>query len=186
MKEWIVKKVLVPLATGFEEIEAITIIDILRRAGIEVVSAALSRRRVMGAHGIRILADQHIKDIDYREFEMIVLPGGIPGATNLRDDETIQELLQNFDRDNKYIGAICAAPIALANAKVLKKAYTCYPSFEQQIENKGYLPDQVVVSDQNIITSQGPSTAIEFSLNLVTILCDEEMAQSIKKQLLLK
>ncbi len=179
------QKVLVPLASGFEEIEAVTIIDLLRRADIDVVTACLDRRRVIGAHGIKILADTHIDDIDYREFAMIVLPGGIPGATNLRDNQTVQDLLGKFDKDNKYIGAICAAPIALANAKVLKKAYTCYPSFENQIENKGYLPDQVVVSDQNIITSRGPSTAIAFSLDLISKVCGEDVAQNIKTQLLL-
>jgi 4-methyl-5(b-hydroxyethyl)-thiazole monophosphate biosynthesis len=179
-------KVLVPIASGFEEIEAITIIDLLRRADIEVVTACLERRRVIGAHGIKVLADMHIEDVDYREFDMIVLPGGIPGAINLRDNAVVQDLLSKFDNDYKFIGAICAAPIALSQAKVLKKAYTCYPSFEEQIDNKGYVADEDVVSDQNIITSRGPATAINFSLNLIYKLCGNDVSEQIKNQLLLK
>lgn len=179
-------KVLVPLATGFEEIEAITVMDLLRRAGVEVVSICLERRRVIGAHGIKILADKHINDIDYREFDMIVLPGGMPGALNLKNSKKIQELLGKFDNDNKFIGAICAAPIALDSAKILKNAYTCYPSFEEEISNKGYVESENVVSDQNIITSKGPATAFAFALDLVQKLCGEETALQVKKGLLLE
>ncbi len=178
-------KVLVPLAVGFEEIEAVTIIDLLRRADVEVVTACLERRRVLGAHGIRILADTHIDEVNHTLFDMIVLPGGLVGANNLRDNPKVQELLGKFDNDNKLIGAICAAPIALSSAKVLKKAYTCYPSFETQIENKGYIPEEDVVRDQNITTSRGPSTAISFALSLIEQLCGEEKAQEIKQGLLL-
>lgn len=157
-------KVLVPLASGFEEIEAVTIIDLLRRADIEVISACLDRRRVIGSHGIKVLADTHIEEIDFTHFDMIVLPGGMPGSRNLRDNEAIQELLCKFDQDNKLIGAICAAPIALESAKVLKRAYTCYPSFEEQIATKGYQTEEDVVCDQNILTSKGPATAMNFAL----------------------
>lgn len=178
-------KVLVPLASGFEEIEAVTIIDLLRRADIEVVTACLDRRRVIGAHGIKVLADTHLDDIDHTQFDMIVLPGGIPGAINLQKSPKVQELLGNFDNDNKLIGAICAAPIALASAKVLKKAYTCYPSFENQIENKGYIASEDVVSDQNIITSKGPATAMSFALSIIGQLCGEEKVASLRQGLLL-
>ncbi|MBE0491858.1 MAG: DJ-1/PfpI family protein [Sulfurospirillum sp.] len=179
-------KVLVPLATGFEEIEAITIIDVLRRADIEVVSVCLERRRVMGAHGIRVLSDRHIADVDYKEFDMIVLPGGLPGATNLRDNAQVKQLLENFDADHKYIAAICAAPIALDRAKVLKKAFTCYPSFENQIDHKGYFSEESVVSDQNIITSKGPATAMEFAIFLVEKLQSKTAADAIAQGLLLR
>lgn len=178
-------KVLVPLASGFEEIEAITIIDLLRRADVEVVSACLDRRRVIGAHGIKILADMHIEDVDYRQYDMIVLPGGMPGAANLQNSKIIQELLGKFDNDNKFIGAICAAPIALDSAKILKKAYTCYPSYEKTIKNEGYVDSENVVSDQNIITSKGPGTAFVFVLDLIEKLCGEDKALEVKKGLLL-
>jgi len=178
-------KVLVPLATGFEEIETTTIIDLLRRAQIEVVSACLDRRRVIGAHGVKILADKHINDIDYREFDMIVLPGGLPGATNLKNSSKVQELLGKFDNDNKFIGAICAAPIALDTAKILKRAYTCYPSIEEEIMTDGYIDSEDVVSDQNIITSKGPATAFSFALDLITKLAGEEKALEVKQGLLL-
>lgn len=179
-------KVLVPLASGFEEIEAVTIIDLLRRADIEVVSACLDRRRVIGAHGIKVLADAHLDDIDYTQFDMIVLPGGIPGALNLQSSPKVQELLGKFDNDNKLIGAICAAPIALDSAKVLKKAYTCYPSFENKISHKGYREEEDVVSDQNIITSKGPATAFVFALSIIKQLCGEEKAETLKAGLLLQ
>jgi protein deglycase len=178
-------KVLVPLATGFEEIETTTIIDLLRRAQIEVISVCLDRRRVIGAHGIKILADKHINDIDYREFDMIVLPGGLPGSLNLKNSSKVQELLGKFDNDNKFIGAICAAPIALDSAKILKKAYTCYPSIEKEITTEGYINSEDVVSDQNIITSKGPATAFSFALDLIAKLAGEGKALEVKRGLLL-
>lgn len=178
-------KVIVPIATGFEEIEAITVVDVLRRAGIEVVMASLEDLRVTGAHGIEITTDAFLCDSDVNVFDMIVLPGGLPGATNLAADIRVQSLLQDFDKANKHIAAICAAPLALKSAGVLKNHYTCYPSFENQIKHQGYNADINVVCDANITTSKGPSTAIEFTLKLVEILCGEEMAQKLSKDLLL-
>jgi len=148
-------RVLIPLATGFEEIEAITIIDVLRRAEIKVVTAALDKKCVVGTHGIEVKAEKHINDMNSNDFDMIVLPGGLPGANHLRDNEKIQQLLGEMDQNAKYIGAICAAPIALGKAGVIKNSYTCYPSFENDIADGHYVDSEDVISDQNIMTSRG-------------------------------
>ncbi len=179
-------KVLVPLATGFEEIEAMTIIDILRRADVAVTIAGLGKKQVAGAHGVKVQADSHIEDMSSSDFDMIVLPGGLPGATNLQKDESVQKLLKDFDEQNKYIGAICAAPIALQSAGVLKDKYTCYPSFEQNIREDGYESNTDVVTDENVMTSRGPATAMSFALSIVAKLCGAEKSEEIKNQLLLK
>lgn len=176
-------KVLVPIASGFEEIEAITIIDVLRRAGIDVVTVCLDKRCVLGAHEVQIKTDGHIDDVYSDEYDMIVLPGGMPGSRNLKNSAKLQELIGQMDQGAKYIGAICAAPIALAKAGVIKSAYTCYPSFEEEV-GKGYIPNEDVVSDQNIITSQGPASALVFSFAIIEKLCGESKSQEIKKQLL--
>ncbi len=177
-------KVLVPLASGFEEIEAMSIIDILRRADIDVVVAGLGKKQVVGAHGVKVQADAHIEDMNSDEFDMIVLPGGLLGATNLQEDEYVQKLLKDFDKQNKSIGAICAAPIALESAGVLKENYTCYPSFEANIREEGYITSQDVVSDENVMTSRGPATAMAFGLAIVAKLCGDEKSSEIKSQLL--
>lgn len=178
-------KVLVPLATGFEEIEAITIVDILRRAGAEVVLGALESIHVIGAHGIEIKADVLLDTQDASAFDMIVLPGGMPGATNLSKNEKVLALLHDFEQEEKYIAAICAAPLALKAAGVLKHHYTCYPSFEHQILHDGYTDAQDVVCDKNIITSRGPSTAMNFAMVLVEILYSAQKAEKLRKDLLL-
>lgn len=178
-------QVLIPLAVGFEEIEAITLVDILRRAGVEVVMAGLDREQVCGAHGISIEADALLDEVELSTFDMVVLPGGLPGAEHLAKSEKMQKVLQYFDGDNKLIGAICAAPWALKTAGVLKDKYTCYPSFEKTIEQEGYVSDSNVVCDHNIMTSRGPATAMEFSLAIVKELCGEEKYCALRKGLLL-
>ncbi|WP_263831837.1 DJ-1 family glyoxalase III [Sulfurospirillum oryzae] len=179
------KKVIVPLAEGFEEIEALTIVDILRRAHVEVVTVALESLHVKGAHNIVVVADALIKELDGNVFDMIALPGGVPGATNLAADTTVQTLLKDFDAKGKAIAAICAAPYALKCAGVLKNSYTCYPSFQQKIAQSGYKANEKVVIDENITTSQGPSTAILFALSLVEQLCSREVKENLAKDLLL-
>jgi len=178
-------KVLVLLANGFEEIEALSVVDVLRRANIEVVMAAINKKQVIGAHNVKVQADTHILDVKNSDFDMVVLPGGLPGATNLQKDANVQKLLKDFDHDKKTIGAICAAPIALQSAGVLKSTYTCYPSFESNIRKEGYLNNQDVVSDENVITSRGPATAMKFGLVLVEKLVGSDAANDVKNQLLL-
>jgi 4-methyl-5(b-hydroxyethyl)-thiazole monophosphate biosynthesis len=179
------KKVIVPLAEGFEEIEALTIVDILRRAGVEVVTAALQSLHVKGAHDIVVVADKLFQELDTARFDMIVLPGGLPGATNLAADAAVQMSLKSFDAQGKMIAAICAAPYALYTAGVLKNRYTCYPGFHAKIAHEGYDAEHKVIQDGNITTSQGPSTAIVFALALVEQLCSKSVADHLAKDLLL-
>ena len=179
-------KVLVPIATGFEEIEAVSIIDVLRRADIEVLVASLNEdSAVEGANGIFVVSDMHIKDVDVDSLSMIVLPGGWAGTYALADDENVQNILKDMDKKGKNIGAICAAPYALNKAGVLKQNYTCYPSVEEQIRAEGYQGDKaMVVEDENVMTSRGPGTAICFALEIVKKLKDEELAKWVKEGLL--
>jgi len=178
-------KVLVPLAKGFEEIEAITIIDVLRRAEIEVIVASLDDNSlVKGANNITVQADLEIKDINSDELDMIVLPGGWDGTYALADDANVQTILKEMDAKGKDIGAICAAPFALNKAGVLKQNFTCYPSVEEQIREDGYTSSQKVVQDTNVMTSRGPATAICFALEIVKKLKGEEMYSMLKDGLL--
>ncbi len=178
------KKVIVPLAEGFEEIEALSIVDILRRAGIEVVMAGLESLHVKGAHGVTIVADVLLQELDGNSFDMIALPGGLPGATNLAADQNVQALLKAFDVKGKAIAAICAAPYALKTAGVLKNNYTCYPGFQAKIGGAGYNAVDKVIKDTNVTTSQGPSTAMVFALSLVEQLCTKAVADTVAKGLL--
>jgi len=178
-------KVLVPLASGFEEIEAVSIIDILRRADIEVLVASLGEEcTVKGANGISIVSDLNINDINSDELDMIVLPGGVEGTYNLAEDKNVIKILQDMDKDGKNIGAICAAPFALNKAGVLKQNYTCYPSFEEHIRIDGYMADKIVVEDENIMTSRGPATAMCFALQIVKKLKGEDTYLMLKGGLL--
>ena len=173
-------KILVPIANGFEEIEAISVIDICRRAGIEVVTAGVEDKVLIGAHNIKIEMDKKIDEVKSSDFDMIVLPGGLPNAFTLAENNDVQRLLKEFKEKNKKIGAICAAPYALLKADVLSENYTCYPSFEQKIKESGYQNDKNVVIDGNVVTSKGPATAMEFALEIVKILKGEEVYTSVK------
>lgn len=179
-------KVLVPLARGFEEIEAVSIIDVLRRAEIEVIVASLNDdSSVKGANGISIISDININDVVVDELDMIVLPGGVEGTFALAEDENVQNILKEMDSKGKYIGAICAAPFALSEAGVLKDKYTCYPSFENHIKQGGYLGDKMMVVEcENVLTSRGPATAICFALAIVKKLKGEKTYSLIKSGLL--
>ena len=178
--------VLVPLAEGFEEIEAVSIIDVLRRGGVEVTTAYLFNREVNGANGITVLANISIDDVVAEEYDMMVLPGGIPGAEHLRDDERVQALLKDFESKDKRIGAICAAPIALERAGIIKDEdnYTCYPSYEQQISHGHFTDQYKVVKSGNVLTSRGPGTAICFALAIVRELVGEETYTQLRAGLL--
>jgi len=179
-------RVLVPLAGGFEEIEAVSIIDVLRRAEIEVIVAYLGQDSlVVGANGIVVQGDIHVSDIDIDSLDMVVLPGGWDGTYALADDTYVQNILRQMDQNGKNIGAICAAPFALNKAGVLKDRYTCYPSVEDEIGRDGYMGDSsMVVQDTNIMTSRGPATAICFALRIVEKLKGDESYQALKSGLL--
>lgn len=178
--------VLVPIATGFEEIEAVSIIDVLRRAEIEVLVASLDHEAlVQGANGIVIETDVEIKNVYTDILDMIVLPGGWDGTYALADDENVQRILKEMDAKGKNIAAICAAPYALNKAGVLKHNFTCYPSVEEQIRLDGYQGDKsMIVEDSNVMTSRGPGTSICFALEIVKKLKGEETYQALKAGLL--
>ena len=178
-------KILVPLATGFEELEAVTIIDVLRRGGLNVfIGSVDGKPEVLGAHNIGVRVDVAVSELNSDEIDMIVLPGGWDGTRALANDPNIQRLLQELDAQNKSIGAICAAPFALEQAGVLKKEFTCYPSVEEEIKTGGYHPDQKVVRSANVTTSRGPGTAICFALEIVKDRVGEEKYKELKAGLL--
>jgi len=170
-------KAVVPLAEGFEELEAVTIIDVLRRGGVEVTTAALAASPVTGSHAIQVAADTLLDAVEASMFDAVVLPGG-PAAKRLRDDERVQKLVQNAARSGKLVAALCAAPIALEAAGVLTgKRATVYPGNE--LPSAQVVEERVVV-DGNIVTSRGPGTALEFSLALVEKLVSVEKANQLR------
>ncbi len=166
------KSVLVPLAAGFEDIEATTVVDLLRRAGVEVVTAGLQPGLVQGARGLRVQPDALLDEVLGREFDMIVLPGGMPGAENLKNDARILRLLRTMAAAGKYTAAICAAPIALAAAGLLNgRRATSYPGFVDTLAIPGCRYESTaVVVDGKLVTSRGPGTAMDFALALIELL----------------
>lgn len=176
--------VVIPLANGFEEIEAVSLIDILRRAEIDVCIAGVGSLDVRGAHNIQIQTDVLVSDVHSADLEMIILPGGWGGTHILAEDADVQRLLKEMDAANKEIAAICAAPYALHKAGVLKQDYTCYPSVEKEIRAEGYVKERDIVTDGNVMTSRGPGTAACFALAIVERLKGVKMAQSLKEGML--
>lgn len=177
--------VLVPLAQGCEELEAITITDLLVRAGIEVTTAGLDEKVVIASRGTRIIPDTNISHVKDNLYDMIVLPGGLPGADHLRDDDRILSLLRNHNKNNKYIAAICAAPKVLATAGLLdNKTATAYPGTLEALNNSRITTSHAAIEiDGNIITSRGPGTAMDFTLTLIEQLKNTEMKNTVSQQL---
>jgi 4-methyl-5(b-hydroxyethyl)-thiazole monophosphate biosynthesis len=180
-------KVLIPLAQGCEELEAVTLIDVLRRAGIEVVSAGLTEREIIASRGVRLLADVLLDEVLDQDFDLLVLPGGLQGAKNLEEDARITTLLQRQQQRGGYNAAICAAPVVLAKAGILsQKSATSYPHFLDQLNltDVDYIDNQAVVVDGTIITSRGPATAMAFALTLVELLTDKNKRAEVAAGLL--
>ena len=179
------KKVLVILADGFEETEAVVPIDILRRAGLKVITAGLNKKSARGSHGLEILADTRIEDIS-GEFDALLLPGGSPGAENLSRSGALRDVIIKMSKSGGIVAAICASPVlVLAPLGVLdgKKA-TCYAGMEKEFTEKiSYSGDNVVV-DGNIITSRGPGTAAEFGFRITEILSGRSVADELRKKML--
>jgi len=180
---------LVLLAEGFEEIEGVTIIDILRRGGLEVQSAYLpdefATNLVLGANGITVEADVPLNTVVVDEFDIVVLPGGWEGTNRLAENELAQKIIKEFKASGKWVAAVCAAPYALHVAGVLSKKYTCYPGVEEKIRPEDRVDDIVVVEDK-VITSQGPATAICFALEIVRQLVGQESFEAVKSGTLAK
>jgi len=178
-------RVLMPLAEGFEEIEAVNVIDILRRAEVEIVVAGLKEGLVEGSHKIKVLPDTSLAKIDPRDFDGLILPGGFPGFVNLGNDERILNMAQEMDRAGKYVAAICGAPSVLIKAGVLQgRRATSSPAGKPQVEACAKFSEDRVVVDGNLITSRSPGTAMEFALKLVEVLAGEKKKREVKQQTL--
>ena len=178
-------RVLVPLAQGCEELEAITITDLLTRAGVDVTTAGLDDGPVTASRGTTIIPDTTIDAVRDQSFDLIVLPGGLPGADNLRDNEDVQALLKSHAEQGRYVGAICAAPKALAAAGLLEnKTATAYPGVLDALDiNQITIKDTAVEIDGNIVTSRGAGTAMDFALTLIELLEGREKRDEVDKQL---
>jgi 4-methyl-5(b-hydroxyethyl)-thiazole monophosphate biosynthesis len=184
LKEGIMKRVLVPLAPGVEEIEAVTVIDILRRAGIEVTVAGTVEGEIEGRNKIRLAADVLLDSITSNLFDMIVLPGGSVGAEHLKKNPKVRQILQDMESRGCYITAICAAPLVLSAVGILDgKNVTSHPSVQRDLSEVRYSEDRVVV-DGHVITSRAPGTAMEFAMKLVEILGGRSKMEEVNRGVL--
>lgn len=181
------KRVNLYLADGFEEMEAITVVDIMRRSGIDIKTISIADTiEVRGAHSIKVIADGLFEKANHMDADMIVLPGGMPGTLNLETHLGLRDILLDFSAKNKYIAAICAAPSILGKMGLLAdREATCYPSFERHLK-KAITLDDAVVQHGNIITSRGPGTAIDFALKLVEVLVDYETVEDLKESMIIR
>lgn len=173
-------KVYIFLAEGFEEIEGLTVVDLLRRAEIDITMVSITgKRQVTGSHGIIVTTDSLFEEVDFEDADLLVLPGGLPGTLHLMEHEQLGQLLQSFQQNGKGLAAICAAPRVLGTKGLLagKKA-TCYPGNESYL-NGATVVEADVVEDGNVVTSRGMGTAIDFSLSLIRRLLDGETAKKI-------
>lgn len=181
------KKVYLFMADGFEEIEALAVVDLLRRAnvGVEMVSVS-NTLEVVGAHNVVVKADSLIANAQIKNPDMLILPGGMPGMENLYACERLRELLLKQAGEQRLVAAICASPSILGRLGLLKQQQAvCYPGFEDELTEAFVRNDKVVVSD-NIITSRAPGTAIPFALELIKILCGLEVSDQIARDILVK
>lgn len=173
------KKALILLAPGFEEIEAVTVIDILRRAGVQVTIAGTVEGAIEGSRKIKMLSDTSIDTVNGSDFDLIVLPGGQPGTRNLGQDPRVKLILEDAIKQDKIIAAICAAPSILSSYGYIKgKKATSHPSVYSEMETVDYSEDRVVI-DGNWITSRSPGTSMEFAFKLVEVLKGPEMVKKV-------
>jgi len=183
-----IKKVLVPIANGSEDIESVAIIDILRRAGADVTVASIEKENIVTlARGTKVVADKNIGECTNTLYDAIALPGGMPGAERLRDCKTLIELLHKHKQGDKFIAAICATPAVVLQTHgfIDSKNATCHPSFAKNLINASHVESRVVV-DGKLITSRSPGTAIEFALKIVEVLYSREKAAQIATPMLVQ
>ena len=179
------ERILVPLAEGFEEIEFVTIVDVLRRAGLDVTVASLRPGPVTGSHGIEVMPDEALDDLDPSVFTMVVLPGGMPGTRNLAQDERVLSLVRRLHREGRRTAAVCAAPLVLHAAGVLAGVpVTSHPSVRGLLSGADVRGEPAVVRSGPVITSQGAGTSMEFALALVADLCGEEKAAELGRAMI--
>lgn len=178
------KRVCILLAEGFEEIEALTVSDIMRRAEVTCDLVSIGGKQVKSSHGVIVEADKVFEE--NMEYDLVVIPGGMPGAANLRDDERVIKFVKKQNKEGKLLGAICAGPIVLGRAEVTEgKDITSYPGYEDELPNCEYLEEAVVV-DKNIITSRGPATAMTFAYKLLEVLGYGNKVEGISSGMLYK
>jgi len=178
------KTMYVFLAEGFEEIEALAPVDVMRRACLNVTTISISDSKlVKGAHGIPVIADAQFSELDFSDAALLFLPGGLPGATNLDDHEGLRSLLLNKSHGDVILSAICAAPLVLGNLGLLEgKQATCYPGFENTMRGATYTAQQVTV-DGNILTACGPAAAWALGFTIVEHFCGALKAKELKKSM---
>ena len=181
----IMSEVCVFLADGFEEIEGLTVVDLLRRAGIETRTVSImGREEIRGAHGITVKADSLFENTDFSEVKMLVLPGGMPGTIHLKEHKGLEELILKHNEEKKYLAAICAAPTVFGGMGILKgKKAICYPGMEEGLTG-AEVTCQPAVTDGHITTSRGMGTAIPFALELVTRMCGKEKSEALSKSII--
>lgn len=181
------KRVNVYLADGFEEIEAVTVVDVLRRAEIDVRMISITgRKAVKGAHSVVVEADELFENADNSGADMLVLPGGMPGTRYLGEHNGLSEVILGFAEKNKPIAAICAAPSVLGRMGLLNgKKAVCYPGFEEALKG-AVIGEDIVSQEGNYITSMGPGTAIYFALRLVELLIDKETAEELHEGMIVQ
>ena len=175
-------KVYVFMADGTEEVEALTVIDLLRRAKVNVVTVSvMQEKKIISSHNIGIETDELYGESDYMDGDMIVLPGGMPGTTHLKNHEALRKVLFSYKDAGKYLAAICAAPSVYGwNGMLIGKRATCYPGFEEELKG-AVATGEGVVTDGQFITSKGLGTAIDFSLELITLLVNAETAENVAR-----
>lgn len=173
------------LADGFEEIEALAVVDICRRGGLTIdMISIMGKPEVTGSHGIMVKADGLFEDAVIGDYDMLILPGGMPGTLKLEAHEALMQQVDEFYAAGKKIGAICAAPSIFGHKGILKGRRACsYPTFENHLEGAAVTPGPVEISD-NVITSRGMGTAIDFGLAILGVFCGQEMAQKIAKAII--
>ena len=181
------KTIFVFLADGFEEIEAITPMDVLRRAGLNVQTVSvMDKQTVSGAHGIPVVADKMFANIHLEDAEMLLLPGGLPGATNLDAHQGLSNMIMAFASEEKPLSAICAAPLVFGNRGLLQgKKATCYPGFESYLTGAEYTA-ALVETDGNFITAKGPGAAMDFAFAIVEKYCGIEKVNELKSGMMIK
>jgi len=180
------KKAIVLLTKGFEEVEALTVVDVLRRGGVHCITCSIDgAEEVLGSHSIHVKANNLIEKVDVDKYDALVIPGGMPGAAHLRDSKKVIDLVKKFNSENKILAAICAGPIVFGKAGVLEgKKVTSYPGFEGELGTVTYCKD-IVVQDGNIITSRGPATAMYFSFKILESLVDNETVENLREAMLM-
>lgn len=173
------------IANGFEEIEGLTVVDLMRRAGIEIQTVSITgEKTVTGSHGISVIADMNFDEADFEKCDMIVLPGGMPGTTNLCDHKELNDKIKEFYENGQNVAAICAAPMVFGRLGILAgHNATIYKGMEDELVGAKPCTDKVVVS-KNVITSQGPGTAMDFALKLIEIIKGEDISNNVAKGLL--